>query len=85
MKYSTPTPAIAPLCVRGDKNIYTPATRQAAQLWRVELSVRALLWWPTWEGYATSSQAATACALAWFADLHGPLAVDVLGVMQKGV
>lgn len=65
--------------------IYTLDALCNASMWRVEMSVRALLWWPTWEGYATSSTAATACALAWFADSHGPLAVDVLAVMQKDV
>jgi len=85
MQYSTNPVTNPPPKVGGGQTFYTAATNRPAQLWRVELSVRALLWWPTWEGYATCSTAATACALAWFADTHGPLAVDVLAVMQKGV
>lgn len=85
MKYTTLSPTQTPPVVGRTPRFYKLETIKGAQLWRVEMSVRALLWWPTWEGYATCSTAATACALAWFADTHGPLAVDVLAVMQKGV
>lgn len=83
MKLTTSREEAPPPNVGGEANFYAAETMTRARLWRVELSVRALLWWPVWEGYAFSSQQATARATSWFTDTYGPLAVDVIAVMEQ--
>lgn len=71
----------------GDDQLYQGDTKApAAALWRVEMAVGDLLWWPAWTGYATDSTQAQAFAAQWFKDRHGshgPL--NVRAVYQAGV